>query len=122
MLKAHQHRPSSYLWPIIQTMENMGVEPNAATYGLIINYFIKSKNVENALRYLNIMKSKGIEPELRTLQLIVEIAAESGNARLALDLVHDFESDSVRRLDSDVWLNCLTAAVNCLWVCTSFKY
>ncbi|KIK67115.1 hypothetical protein GYMLUDRAFT_54959 [Collybiopsis luxurians FD-317 M1] len=115
LLQAHQMRNSSYLWPIIQRMEEMGVEPNAATYHSIINYCISSKNIENALRYLHLINSKGIEPELRTLQTIVEIAAESGNARLALDLVHDFESDSVRRLESDVWLNCLTAAGGCLW-------
>lgn len=97
-------------------MEEMGVEPNAATYGLIISYFASAKNIENALRYLYVMKSKGIEPELRTLQLVVEIAADSGNARLALDLVNAFESDSVRRLESDVWVNCLTASASCLWV------
>ncbi|KAJ3827970.1 hypothetical protein F5880DRAFT_1533489 [Lentinula raphanica] len=115
LIEAHQHRNSAYLWPIVRAMEEMGVEPNAATYGLIINYCVGSKNIENALRYLNIMKSKGIEPELRTLQTIVEIAAESGHARLALDIVNSFESDSVRRLESDVWINCLTAASSCLW-------
>ncbi|KAF5389447.1 hypothetical protein D9757_004288 [Collybiopsis confluens] len=115
LIEAHQMRNSSYLWPIVKKMEEMGVEPNAATYNLIINYCISSKNVENALRYLQLMKNKGIEPELGTLQSIVEIAAESGNARLALDLVHGFESDSVRRLESDVWLHCLSAAASCLW-------
>lgn len=119
IFKAHQHKTSSYLWPIIKIMEEMEVEPNATTYGFIINYFASGKNLESALRYLNIMKSKGIEPELQTLHLVVEIAAESGNARLALDLVHDFETDSVRRLESDVWMNCLTASANCLWVSLS---
>ncbi|KAJ3915441.1 hypothetical protein F5877DRAFT_48606 [Lentinula edodes] len=115
LIEAHQHRNSAYLWPIIRAMEEMGVEPNATTYGLIISYFASAKNIENALRYLYVMKSKGTEPELRTLQLVVEIAADSGNARLALDLVNAFESDSVRRLESDVWVNCLTASASCLW-------
>ncbi|KAJ4468148.1 hypothetical protein J3R30DRAFT_3559656 [Lentinula aciculospora] len=115
LIEAHRHRNSAYLWPIIRTMEDMGVEPNATTYGLIISYFAFVKNIESALRYLYVMKGKGIEPELRTLQLVVEIAAESGNARIALDLVNAFESDSVRRLELDVWVNCLTASVNCLW-------
>ncbi|KAJ3749045.1 hypothetical protein DFH05DRAFT_1439569, partial [Lentinula detonsa] len=115
LIVAHQHRNSSYLWPIIRAMEEMGVEPNAATYSLIISYFASAKNIEAALRYFHAMKRKGIEPELRTLQLIVQIAADSGHARLALDVLNAFESDSVRRLESDVWINCLTASASCLW-------
>ncbi|KAJ3992641.1 hypothetical protein F5050DRAFT_1787455 [Lentinula boryana] len=115
LIVAHQHRNSSYLWPIIRAMEEMGVEPNAATYSLIITYFASAKNIEAALRYFHAMKRKGIEPELRTLQLIVQAAADSGHARLALDVLNAFESDSVRRLESDVWINCLTASASCLW-------
>ncbi|KAF9070058.1 hypothetical protein BDP27DRAFT_1221402 [Rhodocollybia butyracea] len=115
MIEICRSRNSSFLWPLIHKMQNLGIEPNAATYTHIISYFVASKNIECALKYLGIMKSKGIEPELKALQMVVEIAAESGNARLALDLIRDFEGDSVRRLEGDVWLSCLGASVNVLW-------
>ncbi|KAK7472632.1 hypothetical protein VKT23_000745 [Stygiomarasmius scandens] len=115
LIEAHQTKSSLYLWPIIRKMESMSIMPNATTYGLIINYYTASNNLECALRYLQTMKSKGIDPDFRTVQDVIQLAAQQGQPRLALDLATSFERDSVRRLEPEIWVTCLLSAANNLW-------
>jgi hypothetical protein len=74
-----------------------------------------------AIQYLFAMKSQDIVPELPAVQDVVILAAENKYARLALDIVTDFEKNSHRRVGDEVWVACLYSAANTFYVslCTT---
>ena len=65
------------------------------------------------------MSTKGLEPELEAMELIILLAARDRYPRLALDLAEKFQENSVKRLSSDVWEECLKASANMQWVCVA---
>ena len=69
-----------------------------------------------ALQLLREMTTLGLAPELGTAKGVIILAANSRSPRLALDLARSFEDSSVRKLDAEVWMNCLIASAQELYV------
>lgn len=78
-------------------------------------------NLEVALRYYHTIGTSGLIAELRTIQAIVELCADQGHARLAIELASAYEQNSARRIESGVWMACLSASAMDLWVSQSVK-
>jgi hypothetical protein len=97
-------------------MEELNIPPNAQTFSLIMERPLTGKNLEMAVQYMGEMYERGINPELQTAQGVITLAADFGYPRLALELANTFEEQSVRRLDHEVWLNCLLSAAENLYV------
>jgi hypothetical protein len=97
-------------------MKRLSIKPNAQIYSFIVDYFTVNDNLEMAIQYLFAMKSQDIVPELSAVQGVVILAAENGYARLALDIIADFEKLSRRRVGDEVWIACLYSAANVFYV------
>ena len=115
--QATRAKPSQYLWGALDKMQNAGIQPNSLTYTLIIRYFAEAGNLELALRYMQITTNAGMSIDLRTMEAVISQAAARGFPRLAVELVMDFEKNTVRRIDPTVWLKCLASASDQRWVC-----
>ena len=119
LLYAYRRKPSNYLWPLLDKMEKMNVEPSAAVYAYVLNFFSKEASFELALKLLREAKHKNLVADLPATSTIVELLANNGHSRLAMDVAEAFERDTVRRLEPSVWIACLRAAANDLWVSTT---
>lgn len=100
----------------MEKMQELGVAPNAVTYDHLIRIFTNDNNLEVALRYLQIMKSQKITPSLRTIQSVILLAAKQGYPRLAIDIAVSLEEETIHRVESEIWMSCMAAAANDLWV------
>jgi hypothetical protein len=107
---------ADHMWSIVERMQELRMPPNAQTFSLILERPLMGGNLEIAVQYLGEMKARGIVPELQTAQNIIILAANLGHSRLALDIASAFEDESVRRLDNEVWLNCLISSAENLFV------
>jgi hypothetical protein len=107
------------MWGILSRMEAVNISPNAQTFTLILERPLLKKNLEMAVQYMGEMNTRRIVPELPTAQAIIILAAKLGHPRLALEIASTFEEDSVRRLDGEVWVNCLISAAENLFVSVS---
>lgn len=97
-------------------MERYGIEPDAITYEILILRCTPKLQVEQALLYLGEMNALGLTPTLKTAQALVVSASRLGLPRLALDLAELFEQSSARRLDGEVWVECLISSAEALFV------
>jgi len=104
------------MWEAVDKMTELGIPPSTYTYSLIISRFLSNENLELALQFLFHMKARGLVPELKAAQGVILLAARLGYPRLALDLAASFEEGSVRKLDPEVWMNCLIASAQDLYV------
>jgi hypothetical protein len=104
------------MWSILDRMQELRMPPNAQTFSLILERPLIGGNLELAVQYLGLMNTLGIVPELQTAQNIIILATTLGYPRLALDIASTFEDNSVRRLDNEVWVNCLISSAENLFV------
>ncbi|THH33261.1 hypothetical protein EUX98_g903 [Antrodiella citrinella] len=103
-------------WELLQVMQHLNVEPDATTFDLIITRVLKLDNVELALQYLALMSDRGMVPLGHTTEAIVRACCKLSMPRLAWDLAVSFEAVSPRRLDGHVWMECLLASAETLYV------
>lgn len=103
-------------WRLLDLMGEYSISPNQTTYEIIILRLVESENLELALQFLAEMNKLELGPTLKTMQAIINLACDIGYPRLALELADAFESTSVRRLESEVWMNCLACAAEHLYV------
>lgn len=111
-----RHLDSSHMWDTLESMGRFEISPNESTYELIILRYAEAGHVELALQFLSELGERGLSPTLKSAQSIILAACKMGFPRLALDLADAFEQTSVRRLDSGVWVNCLIACAESLYV------
>ena len=104
------------VWKVWNLMLAHGVKPNDLSYEILILYICKHDNLELALQKLSEMGGIGETPTLKTAQAIVTLACDLGQPRLAVELADAFERSSVRRLDGVVWIKCLIASAETLYV------
>jgi pentatricopeptide repeat protein len=104
------------MWKAVDKMTELGIKPNTHTYTLIISRHLTNENFEMALQALYEMSARGLAPELKTVQGVITLATKLNSPRLALDLARSFEESSVRNLDAEVWMNCLVASAQDLYV------
>jgi pentatricopeptide repeat protein len=97
-------------------MSELGISFNAQTYSIVISRYVALRNLEMALQFLFEMSTRGLPPDHKTLQGVISLAAEVNSPRLALDLVASFEESSGRKLDPEVWVDCLIASARDLYV------
>ncbi|KAF8070188.1 hypothetical protein FPV67DRAFT_1006184 [Lyophyllum atratum] len=116
LLKAQFRCTSQNIWQVINKMDELGIAPNAATYSFIIRRFLDNGNLEVAVQYFCAMKARQIIPEVHSAQSLIAFTAQSGYPRLALDLATWFEEISVRRLDHTIWVRCLIASAEGLYM------
>jgi pentatricopeptide repeat protein len=107
-------------WKIWNLMLAHGILPNEAIYEAFISYLCRQGNLELALQKLSEMGDAGILATLRISQNIITLACEMRYPRLAIELAEAFELTSVRRLDGAVWVKCLIASAEALYV--SFQH
>ncbi|KAH9935671.1 uncharacterized protein B0H18DRAFT_976775 [Fomitopsis serialis] len=115
MLHANRYQPSSALLKLVKTMQDRGIKPNEATYEILILRYLSAQQLELALQSLAQMNAAGLSPTLRTAQAVIKTAAALSLPRLALDLADSFEESSIRRLEADVWVDCLLTCAESLW-------
>jgi hypothetical protein len=89
----------------------------AATYTHLIRRSVHGRNLEQALQYLYDMTTYNLAPELLAISPLVVMASKRGHPRLAIDLATTFEETSIRRLSSEVWIECLISSAELLYVC-----
>jgi pentatricopeptide repeat protein len=104
------------MWEVVDKMVELGITPDTRTYTAIISRFVSNGNFELALQFLLEMNSRGLVPELKAAQGVILLATKLGFPRLALDLAVLFEEQSTRKLDPEVWMNCLIASAQELYV------
>ncbi|KAG6812595.1 hypothetical protein H0H92_001946 [Tricholoma furcatifolium] len=107
---------SEFIWKTLEKMDELGVQPNAQTYLLVIRRLISSDNTEQAIQIYQTMRTQHIVPDVSAAASLIAHVASVGYPRLALDLVTDFEAISDRRLDHSVYLRCLSASVDALYL------
>ncbi|KAI0312343.1 hypothetical protein OF83DRAFT_1146592 [Amylostereum chailletii] len=115
LLKALRFEDVHSSWQMVNMMKEFGVEPNAATYEVLVRRYKLSDNFEMGLKLLFEMEQLEIAPSLRTVQDVIALAIRKGHARLALELAENYEASSIRRLDDVTWIKCLTAATGTLY-------
>ncbi|KZT10732.1 uncharacterized protein LAESUDRAFT_644337 [Laetiporus sulphureus 93-53] len=103
------------MWSVLETMRQFLVAPNETTYEIIILRYTQDDHIELALQNLAEMGARGLSPTLKTATTLIESAGRLGYPRLALELAEAFEATSVRRLDGDVWLECLLSSAEALY-------
>jgi hypothetical protein len=105
---------------MMEKMYEKNIEPNAVTFGLVLQIFLNHENpdhvnLELVLRYYAEMLSRKFVPDVDTAQRVIIFAASRGYPRLALDFAATFEESSVRRLEGAVWINCLRSSAEALY-------
>lgn len=107
---------------MLAKMEDLGIIPNAQTFTLILERPLQAGNLEMAIQYMGEMATRDIVPELSVAQTTIQLACKMGYPKLALELAETFETTSVRRLDTEVWVNCLISSAENLYVSLTISY
>ncbi|KAL0956278.1 hypothetical protein HGRIS_002436 [Hohenbuehelia grisea] len=115
LLQAQQQMDTSYCWRVLDKQTALGIEPTSAACSEILLRFIKARHLEFAIQFLREMRLRGIAPELKPASDLVKLAASRGFPRLALDLLDFIEVQSMRKLDHEVWTNCLISSAEALF-------
>lgn len=115
-LQAHLLHPPDHIWEVIDRMHSLKVEPDSETYNMIIHFFAAAGNLELCLKYYQVMKTSSLKISLPAISNIISLAAGQGYPRLALDLLQAYEEGSVRQVEPEVWMKCLAASAEMLWV------
>jgi hypothetical protein len=97
-------------------MEELEIHPDATTFGIVTHHFLQTGNYELALQWFISTSKRGLVPTYETAQDMVMAAAKNGQPRLAMDLIQWYESQTVRRIDKEVWTSCLIASAEALFV------
>lgn len=97
-------------------MELCGVTPDAALYSLLVRRFAHDENLELCLFYLQKMREKTLNIEHTAMSDIVFLAAKRNLPQLAINLIEAYEAANIRKVEPEVWLACLTASANLVWV------
>lgn len=103
-------------WQIWNLMTVHGIHPNEFTYEHLIMYLCRQDNLELALQMLSEMGDKGLLASLKLTQSLIALACDMKYPRLAIELAEAFELTSVRRLEGSVWMKCLIASAEALYV------
>ncbi|OCH84665.1 hypothetical protein OBBRIDRAFT_764006 [Obba rivulosa] len=114
VLQAARYMSSSVMWEVLELMAKHEVPWDQRTYEFVILRYAED-SVELALRYLAEMGEKQLSPTLKTMEGVINAACKLHLPRLALDLAEAFEESSVRRLDTQVWVDLLIACATDLW-------
>lgn len=101
-------------------MAEYDIAPNHKTYELVIGRMTQADNLESALQRLAEMNRAGLTPTLQTAEMIIRLACKFDLPRLALDLADTFEDTAIRRLDGNVWMECLISSAGSLYVSPSY--
>ena len=72
--------------------------------------------MELAIQFYQTMKTYKVVPDIFTAMALISYVAQAGYPRLALDLIDDFEAHSLRRLDYALFMPCLVASAEALYV------
>ncbi|KAH8107985.1 hypothetical protein BXZ70DRAFT_913562 [Cristinia sonorae] len=116
VMRAMEARELRGTWQLLQVMQQLNIEPDAKTFDIIITRTLDSDNVELALQYLALMSTRALVPLVNTAENLVRAVCGIHLPRLALDLARSFEQVSVRRLGGDVWMDCLIASAETLYI------
>jgi pentatricopeptide repeat protein len=114
--QAQRRTDSQTMWDAIDKMIALGVPLTPHTYTFIISRYLLSENFEVALQVLMDMTKRGLVPQLKAAQGVILLAAQLGYPRLSLDLIKFFEESAARSLGSEVWMSCLIASAQDLYV------
>ena len=106
------------MWEAIDKMAECNVPPTSHTYSFIISRYLHNGNFEVALQLLLDMEARGLVPQLKAAQDVILLAARLGYPKLSLELVKFFEEGSIRSLGPEVWISCLMASAQELYVST----
>ncbi|EIW83273.1 hypothetical protein CONPUDRAFT_81278 [Coniophora puteana RWD-64-598 SS2] len=112
LIEAHRYRPSKFAWDLIERMEAADIKANEQTFSLLIKRFTDNENLEMALQQMQLLLSQKKSPDLSNVQDIIVLASKLGHPKLALDLAREFEKGSIRRLDTQTWMNVLMASAD----------
>lgn len=104
------------MWKALENMEQNSILFNMSTYTIIIQRFASDGNLELAVQYLMEASQHDITIQLPAIQTVVVLAAKLEMPRLAIDLAKWFESQTSRRLDHIVWMNCLISCAESPYV------
>jgi len=119
IFKAVRFKHNQLISRLLVKMEACGIKPNSQTITLIISRYTAEGNLEMAVRHLLSFSVQGIMPGLEAVQPVILLAARNNFVRLALDLAEWFERVSTRRLEEPIWVECLIAAAETAYVCSS---
>ena len=117
-LQAQRRTDSQRMWDAVDKMIELNVPHTPHTYTFIISRYLLSGNLEVALQFLMDMIARGLVPPLKAAQGVILLAAQLGYPKLSLDLIEFFEETAARSLGSEVWMSCLMASAQDLYVST----
>lgn len=104
------------MWKAWTLMLAHGIKPTEFSYEIFILFVCRHSNLELALQKLSEMGTADLTPSLKSAQAVISLACDMGQPRLAVELAEAFERSSVRRLDGVVWIKCLIASADALYV------
>ncbi|KAG6876645.1 hypothetical protein C0992_012191 [Termitomyces sp. T32_za158] len=116
LIKAQNACTSDYLWQVLRKMDELQVTPDSTTFQYIIVRLTSVDNMELAIQFYHSMKTYEVVPDILTMKALVVHVARAGYPRLALDLITDFETRSLRRLDHTFFMPCLIASAEALYL------
>ena len=97
-------------------MLSFDIEPTETSYEILVGYYCRQGYFELALQKMAEMGDKGMVASLKLTQAVILLACDMNYPRLAIELANMFETSSIRRLDGSVWIKCLVAAAEGLYV------
>lgn len=113
-----RYEPIDEVWRVWNLMLAHGFQPSESIYESLILYLTRQGHFELALQKLSEMSDADLRPTLKVAQAIITTACDLGHPRLAVELAEAFERSSVRRLDGVIWVKCLIASSEALYVST----
>jgi pentatricopeptide repeat protein len=86
--------------------------PDCKVYDQLIFRYFHDGQLEMCLRILSEMAKRGVIPQVSSVRMTVKLACNLGFAKLATDISRDFERQGVRKLETEIWVDCLTACAD----------
>jgi hypothetical protein len=122
LVQVYRKQPASKSLEIWDKMRSQGIKPNLVSFDILIQRLTIDNNLEFSLVLLTDMEAHQISLSAESAERVISLAARLGHARLALDLATSYESEAVRPLPSQAWVNCLSSCAGCLyvWLAASF--
>lgn len=100
----------------LNLLETYGLQMNALSYQLIITHHANNNNLAMCLQLLSDMQTDGVVPNIVTAQILIDLTSNRGLPRLALDIAHNYEANSSRRLEGRSWHHILISSSDALFV------
>ncbi|CAN4112509.1 unnamed protein product [Withania somnifera] len=85
---------SSGMWSVFHEMVNAGVEPNANTYGALIDGCAKAGQVAKAFGAYGIMRSKNVKPDRVVFNALITACGQSGAVDRAFDVLSEMKAEA----------------------------